>query len=53
MKKYCVSFMCVYTKCVEAETPEEAAEIVSEECPYVTDGSAFVTDIDTGEDFDV
>ena len=53
MKKYHVSFMCVYSKCVEEETPEEAAELVERDCPYITCGAAFVTDIDTGEDFEV
>ena len=53
MKKYFVSFMCVYSDEVEAESPEEAAEIVGNNCPLDIDGSAYVTDIETDEQFEV
>ena len=49
MKEYIVSYMCVYTDQVEAESPEEAAEIVANTCPYAVDGEAAVTDVETGE----
>lgn len=49
MKEYLVSFMCIYTDTVEAESPEEAAEIVTSSCPYDIDGEGAVTDLETGE----
>lgn len=53
MKKYYVSFMCVYSEEIEAESPEEAAEIVSGNCPLDIDGLACVTDLETDEQFEV
>ena len=53
MKKYFVSFMCVYSEEVEAESPEEAADIVSNDCPLTIDGLACVTDMETDEQFEV
>lgn len=52
MKKYHVSYMAAYSEVVEAESAEEAAEIVAHDCPYDVDGGAFVVDQDTGEEFD-
>ena len=49
MKKYLVSFMCIYSDEVEAESPEEAADIVEHNCPLDIDGLACVTDMETGE----
>lgn len=53
MKKYFVSFMCIYSDEVETENPEEAAEIVSNDCPFDIDGSACVTDMETGEQYEI
>ncbi len=53
MTEYMVSFMCVYSDTVWADTPEEAADIVQSSCMYDVDGEAHVTDLDTGEEFDV
>ena len=53
MSKYFVSFMCVYSDEVEAETPKDAADIVERDCPYDVDGLACVTDMETGEQFEV
>lgn len=53
MKKYFVSFMCVYSDEVEAETPEEAASIVERDCPYDIDGVGYVTDMETDEQYEV
>lgn len=52
MKEYHVSYMVVYSEVVEAESPEEAAEIVEKNCPYDVDGGAFIVDQETGEKFD-
>jgi hypothetical protein len=49
MSEYHVAYMCVYSDVVEADSPEEAAEIVARECPYDIDGAAEVTRIDTDE----
>lgn len=49
MAEYSVVYMCVYGEDVEADSPEEAAEIVAENCPYDIDGVAAVTRLDTGE----
>lgn len=38
MSKYHVAYMCCYSDVVEADSPEEAAEIVAGECPYDIDG---------------
>lgn len=51
MSKYHVSFMCVYSDVVEADSPEEAADIVAQNCEYDVDGNAVVTDIETDEQF--
>ena len=53
MDEYLVSYMCIYYNTVEAESPEEAAEIVSNDCPYDIDGLAFVRNIGTGEEFEI
>lgn len=52
MKEYHVSYMVIYSEVVEAESPEEAAEIVEKNCPYDVDGGAFIVDKETGEEFD-
>ena len=52
MAKYFVSYMVVYSDAVEADSPEEAAEFVANNCPFDIDGGAFVTNEDTGEEFD-
>ena len=53
MTEYFVSYMVVYGDTVEADSPEEAADIVAEECPYDVDGYAHVTNKETGESWDV
>lgn len=52
MKEYHVSYTVVYSEVVDAESPEEAAEIVARNCPYDIDGGAFVVDKETGEEYD-
>lgn len=51
MREYIVSYMCIYSDTVEANSPEEAAEIVANNCPYDIDGEAAVTDLETGEEY--
>ena len=53
MPKYHVSYMLIFSDVVEAESPEEAADIVEYECPYDIDGEAFVTRIDTDETWEI
>ena len=57
MPRYYVSYMVVYGEEVEADTPEEAANMVASECPYDIeydiDGVAAVTDLDTDEQVEV
>lgn len=53
MSEYTVSYMVVYTETVEADSPEEAAEIVQNNCPYDVSGAASVTNEDTGEYWDI
>ena len=52
MAEYFVSYMVVYGDTVEADSPEEAADMVADNCPFDIDGGAFVTDCETGETFD-
>lgn len=53
MPRYYVSYMVVYSEEVEADSPEEAANIVANGCPYDVDGAAAVTDLDTDEQVEV
>ena len=53
MKKYNVAYMVVYSDVVEADNPEKAANMVANDCPYDVDGLACVTDLETGEQFEV
>ena len=53
MPRYCVSYMVVYSEEVEADSPEEAANIVADNCFYDIDGAAVVTDVDTDEQVEV
>lgn len=53
MSKYHVSFMCIYSDEVEAASPKEAADLVECWCPYDIDGSAWVTNLETGEECEV
>ena len=52
MAEYFVSYMVVYGDTVEADSPEEAADMVAAECPYDIDGYAHVTNQETGESWD-
>ena len=53
MSKYHVAYMCVFSDVVEADSPEEAAQIVEQECPFDIDGAAYVTRIDTDEQWEI
>ena len=53
MATYIVSYMCVYSDTVEADSPAEAADIVEHNCPCDVDGMAHVTREDTWEEWDV
>jgi hypothetical protein len=53
MAEYSVYYMVVYSYTVEAESPEEAAEIVASNCPYDVDGEAHVVNEETGEEWDL
>ena len=53
MAEYHVAYMVVYSDVVEADSPEEAANIVQESCPYDVDGFAAVTRIDTDEFWEI
>ena len=53
MKEYHVSYMCIFSETVEADSPEEAAKIVEHDCPYDIDGSACVTDLETEEQYEI
>ena len=53
MAEYHVAYMCVYSDVVDADTPEEAAEIVERDCPYDIDGPACVIRIDTDEQWEI
>lgn len=53
MARYVVSYMVVYTECVEAESPKEAAEKVEKSCPYDIEGSAWVTNENTREEWEI
>ena len=55
MKHYHVSFLVVYDDVVEAETPEEAADIAMDNCQYDVEGNsgAYVVCEETGEEFDL
>ena len=52
MAKYFVSYRVVYSDTVKADSPEEAADMVANDCPFDIDSGAFVTNEDTGEEFD-
>ena len=41
-RTYGVSYTCIFTVDVEAESPKEAAELAEAACPYEVDGAAFV-----------
>jgi hypothetical protein len=53
MAKYFVSCMCVYNDVIEADSPEEAADILTERCYYDIDGVIAVTDTETNEYYEV
>ncbi len=53
MKEYHVSFMVSYGDTVEAESPEEAVDIVVRDCPYDGIDDIFVVDTETGEEFEI
>ena len=48
--KYYVSFVVIYSEFVEAESFEEAAEKVENNCPYDIDSPTYVVNEDTGEE---
>lgn len=53
MKEYFVSYMVVYSDTVKADSPEEAAQIVANSCPYDVAGEASVIDNKTGEEYEI
>lgn len=53
MTEYFVAYMVVYGDTVDADSPEEAADMVAAECPYDVDGCAHVTNQETGESWDI
>ena len=53
MSEYHVAYMCIFSDVVEADSPEEAAKIVEQECPLDIDGAAYVTRIDTDEQWEI
>lgn len=53
MNEYHVAYDVVYSEIVLARSPEEAAEIVAQNCPYDIDSSAWVTNEETGEEFEI
>ena len=53
MDEYSVAYMVVYSEVVEADSPEEAAEMVYNNCPYDVDGEAWVTNLVTGEEYEI
>lgn len=52
MKGYYVTYTCIYSDYVLANSPEEAADIVANECPCDVDGLAYVIDWETKETFE-
>lgn len=53
MDWYSVSYTVLYSDLVEAESPEEAVEIVANNCPYDVGGEAHVVKEETGEEWDL
>ena len=53
MAEYSVSYMVIYSDTVEADSPEEAADMVQQSCPYDVDGYAHVVNQETGEEWDL
>ena len=53
MAEYHVAYMVCYSDIVYAESPEEAAKIVAQNCPYDIDGVAAVSRIDTDEFWEI
>lgn len=51
MKEYYVSYMCIFNMIVEADSPEEAADLAEQECEYDIDGPAYVVDAESGEEW--
>ena len=52
MANYLVSYMVIYSDVVSADSAEEAAKIVANDCPYDVDGSASVINLDTDEEWE-
>lgn len=53
MKEYFVSYMCIFSTVVEADSPEEAAEIAADKCEYDVDGEAYIRDLETDEEIEL
>ena len=53
MDDYVVSYMVIYSDTVQATSPEEAARLVEDDCPYDVDGTACVVNLRTGETFEI
>ena len=54
MAKFYVSFPCIWFTYVEADSPQEAAELAESKAPsnIEIDGCAFVANDETGEEFE-
>ena len=50
---YHVSFTVIISRVVKAESHEEACEKAMADCPYDIDGTAWVTNLRTGEEMGV
>ena len=45
--------MCIYSAVVEADAPEDAAEVAAADCPCDIDGEAYVVDRATGQSYEI
>lgn len=53
MKTYYVSYMVIYSESVDANSFEETAEFVANNCPYDIDGPAYVVAIESQEEREI
>ena len=52
MSTFFVSLNCIYSTEIEADNPEQAADLAEAECPLEVNGYAFVKNLETEEEFD-
>lgn len=53
MAEYWVCANVIYADFVEADSPEEAAELFENKCPYDVDGEVFVIDQETHKTYEL